>query len=468
MHDANRGEPAGNDPLHSRPAYSPPLTSPPKRAIPVLGDAGPECLQGVDVRGHAVVAEVSTHDRRQSASLFRDGPVTASPHFGRDLVQLGRHPLPDGIQYIGPPAKTNLSGPDCGQGDRPVKYARLLTSVVLLALPACGSDAGPGGTTATGGAGGPSGSGGTTATCPFPTSFKWVDSGGPLATPQNGWVSLKDFSSVVWNGLHVVYMSMHDSASYGAAMMTFSDWSAAATATQTKLSTSAVAPTLFYFTPKRTWVLAYQWCATKFCYATSSDPTKATSWSFGHTLLSEDVTADSSTGPIDQTVICDSTSCYLFYAGDNGVIYRASMPIGSFPGTFSGSQAIISETTDTVFEAVQVYAVKGTGQYLIIVETITSPRFFRAYSASSLDGDFTAIPGASSQSTPFAGKNNVTFTGTPWTDDISHGDLVRDNPDETQTVDACNMQLLYQGRDPSQNPTYDLLPYRPGLLTLTN
>lgn len=342
---------------------------------------------------------------------------------------------------------------------------------------ATGGNAPTGGTKTSGGAtptGGTSAAGASSTvgggtSCPFPTSFKWKDNGGPLATPQNGWVSLKDFTNVVYNGQHIVYMSNHDAATtYGAAMMTFSDWPQAATATQIKLSTNAVAPTLFYFTPKNQWILAYQWCSVKFCYATSTDPTSATSWSFGHPLLSENITGSSPTGPIDQTVICDSTNCYLFYADDNGNIYRASMPIGNFPGTFSGSTTILTDTVANLFEAVQVYAVKGTGQYLMIVEATGSARYFRAFSAPSLGGTWTAIPGASTQATPFAGKSNVTFTGTAWTNDISHGDLVRTNPDETQTVDPCNLQLLYQGRDPSQNPTYDLLPYQPGLLTKTN
>jgi hypothetical protein len=275
---------------------------------------------------------------------------------------------------------------------------------------------------------------------------------------MNGWVSLKDFTDVVHNGQHIVYMSTHDASAYGSAMMTFGDWSEAASAAQTKLSTSTVAPTLFYFTPKNIWVLAYQWGPTKFSYATSPDPTKPASWSFGHALLSEDVTAGSPTGPIDQTVICDSANCYLFYADDNGHIYRASMPIGSFPGTFAGSELILSDAN--LFEAVQVYAVRGTGKYLMVVETNGSPRSFTALSATSLDGAFTAIPGI------FAGKSNV-FPAVTWTDDVSHGDLVRENPDETQTVDPCNMKLIYQGRDPGVSSSYDLRPYRPGLLTLT-
>ncbi|CAK4759787.1 unnamed protein product [Aphanomyces euteiches] len=283
------------------------------------------------------------------------------------------------------------------------------------------------------------------AFCDLPKAPQWTSTG-PLANPQHGWVSLKDFTNVVYNGKHIVYGSVYTGTGYAStAFAPFTNWSDMATATQLTMPFSAPAPTLFYFRPKNIWVLAYQWGSARFTYRTSTDPTDVNSWSAENPLFTGANPAVTPTGFLDQTIIADDKNIHLFFAADNGNIYKTSMPIGNSPGNFGSSYTtVLTDTRANINEAVQVYKLKGQTKYLMIVEAFGSRGdYFRSFTAPSLDGPWTV---ASGTEPGFAGKAN---TGVTWTNWISHGDLVRTNPDETFTIDPCNLQFLYQGFDPS-------------------
>ncbi len=297
-------------------------------------------------------------------------------------------------------------------------------------------------------------------TCDLPSKFSWTSTD-PLITPHNSnWASIKDPTIVKFNNQYHVFASIVDKTrnGYGGVYMNFSDWAQANSAQQVDMSTTpaggAVAPQVFYFEPQKKWYLIYQWGAK---YSTNSDISNPSGWSSPKPLLSSGLN-----NGIDYWVICDDNNCYLFFSGDDGNLYRSKVSIGNFPN-FSGYEIVMRDSVvGRLFEASNVYKVDGTNKYLLLVEAY-APRYFRSWTSTSLDGPWTPL--ADTQSNPFAGAANVTFSGSKWTNDISHGEMIRSGYNEKMTINACNMEYLYQGVDPNSGVSdYNRLPWKLGLI----
>ncbi|MFC3493748.1 non-reducing end alpha-L-arabinofuranosidase family hydrolase [Glycomyces rhizosphaerae] len=158
---------------------------------------------------------------------------------------------------------------------------------------------------------------------------------------------------------------------------------------------------------------------------------------------------------------------YRFGAEDNGHVYRSETTIGEFPNGFRNTQIVLQGDRNVLFEGGAVYQVDNSDQYLLIWESIGSNgRYYSSWTANGITGQWQ--PQAANENTPFAGLANTTFPGGRWTKDISHGELIRAGNDQKMNIDTGNLQMLYQGRDPSSDGMdYSQLPYRLALLTLT-
>ena len=225
------------------------------------------------------------------------------------------------------------------------------------------------------------------------------------------------------------------------------------------------APELFYFAPHKKWYLTFQTQAPAF--STSVTPGDPTSWTKPENFFADDLYRQYMPRlPIDYHFIGDGQYMYMFFTGDDGNFYRSRTTYAEFPKGFSKPVVAMRGTRNTVFEASITYRIKGTDKYLTIVEALGN-RYYRAYVADKLDGEWYPIEGFDTMEKPFAGKANVTFESgvEPWSVQVSHGELILDSNDERMILDPNNLLFLYQGISEADNKgDYGALHYKLGLL----
>lgn len=209
-------------------------------------------------------------------------------------------------------------------------------------------------------------------------------------------------------------------------------------------------------------------------YSTNDDISDPTKWTAPAPFFAATpaLITQNGGGWLDYWVICDEASCHLFFSDNHGRWYSSKTAIDQFPSGFVEPVVVLQDANaGRMFEASNVYKLNGTGRYLALIEsfdqTSNNHRYFRSWLSNSLDGPW--LPWQASGSYPFAGPSNVTFVGTAWTEDVSHGEMLRSGHDQTLTVDPCNMRYLFQGADPKAETggDYNRIPWRLGLLTQT-
>ncbi|MBN2342222.1 MAG: glycosyl hydrolase family 62 [Deltaproteobacteria bacterium] len=302
--------------------------------------------------------------------------------------------------------------------------------------------------------------------CDLPTRFNWTSSE-LLIFPQGSANAIKDPSVVRFNNKwHVFATILGDGI--GISYLNFSDWGSANDAVQIanvqneNLLGYRAAPQLFLFSPQNRWYVIFQ--TQEPAYSTTSTLEDFSSWSQTTQFMpTPPILAENDAVGFDYWIICDDLNCYMFFSGLDGKLYRARTAKSDFPNGFEGSTEIALEDDQyALYDSCNVYNVAGTGKYLLLVSALgETGRYFRSWTATRLDGEWTPL--ADTEDNAFASMYNV--TGAEWAAwGIVQGEMLRQNPDETMTIDACDMQYLFSAEYAGEDTDVDYY----GLALLTS
>ncbi len=282
----------------------------------------------------------------------------------------------------------------------------------------------------------------------------------------------KDPTVVFHEGKWHVFMTVKLPGRSAIEHCSFAKWESADESKRTILKISDsdyyCAPQVFYFEPHDKWYLIYQmgvpgtkkmWVA----YSTTSTINDPASWTPARAILDGGKNDPREVGGLDYWIICDDQRAYLFFTSLNGKMWRLWTKLDDFPKGFDHCEVALRAK---IFEASHTYRLKGMNKYLTVIEE-NGRRYYKAYIADRLDGTWTPI--ADSPAKPFASWKNIRpATGVErWTDNVSHGELIRDGVDQTLTVDPNHLKFVFQGMLDAHKSGkgYGQFQWRIGMLT---
>lgn len=297
----------------------------------------------------------------------------------------------------------------------------------------------------------------------------------PLISPETRKIepskAQKDPTVVYYDNKWHVFMTVKLPNRSAIEYCAFDKWEQANDAPRTLLnicdSDYFCAPQIFYLTPHKKWYLVYQagmpgakkmWVA----FSTSENINDPGAWTKAAPMLDGGPNDPRTVGGLDYWIICTKDTAWLFYTSLNGKMWRMSTPIAEFPQGFSDCQLALQ---GDFFEASHTYKITGQEKFLTLLEQ-KGKRYFQAYIADRIDGEWNPL--AVTFAEPFAGAKNIqSEPGTEqWTDNISHGELIRSGYDEKLEVSPKNLQFLFQGMlETDKKQKYGSYRWRIGMLT---
>ncbi len=299
---------------------------------------------------------------------------------------------------------------------------------------------------------------------------------GPLISPEDRQNdrsrAQKDPTLVFYGGKWHVFMTVKLPGRSAIEYCSFEKWEDANRSKRTILQVSDsdyyCAAQVFYFRPHKKWYLVYQmgvpdankmWVA----YSTTTDISDPASWTKARPILDGGKNDPRKVGGLDYWIICNNERAYLFLTSLNGKMWRLWTKLKDFPQGFDHCELALQAK---IFEASHTYKIKGKDKYLTIIEE-NGRRYYKAYLADRLDGEWKPI--ADTAEKPFAGWRNIRPARgvEAWTDNVSHGELIRDGYDQTLTLDTNNLAFMFQGMldKHKSGKGYGQFQWRIGILT---
>jgi len=211
------------------------------------------------------------------------------------------------------------------------------------------------------------------------------------------------------------------------------------------------APEVFFFEPDGLWYLIYQDGAFGAAYATTANIADPNSWSGPHSL------GISGNLGWDYYVICDNSSCYMYNSPSDGSrrIFLRTTTVANFPTGWSAPSVALTDT----FEGLNVYRALADGQYYLVVEDLLDNRYYELWTSASGGGPWAKV------AEKWAWRGNLVFNAGSWTNNVSHGDILRAGVNQRLEISDINrVDFLIQGTTQLSCCPYQQIPWDLGII----